>query len=170
MRIFHIATVTDWERAQESGAYTTSTRGRSLEEEGFLHAARREQVQGVFQRYYQDVREPLLLLTIDTERLDVPWREDDVGEDSFPHIYGPLSPRAVVDARPLNRSGGTEPFTSLFVKEMLLRVSLGVVAMLLAGAGSMVGGGLDAVWGDLVGALIGLAIGIALAVVVLRRR
>ena len=48
---------------------------------------------------------------------------------------------------------------------MLLRIGLGVVAMLLAGAGSIVGGSLDAVWGDLVGALVGLAIGIALAVV-----
>jgi len=112
MRIFHIATVADWERAQESGAYVTSTRGRSLEEEGFLHAARRAQVRGVFQRYYQDVCEPLLLLTIDTNRLEVPWREDEVGEDSFPHIYGPLSPRAVVNVQPLNGSGGTEPFTS----------------------------------------------------------
>jgi uncharacterized protein (DUF952 family) len=170
MRIFHIATVAAWEQAQKSGAYTTSTRGRSLEEEGFIHAAHRAQVQGVFHRYYQDVREPLVLLTIDTERLGVPWREEEVGEESFPHIYGPLSPRAVVEAQPLNRSGGTEPFTSLFVREMLLRVALGVVAMLLAGAGSIVGGGLDAVWGDLVGALVGLVIGIALAVVVLRRR
>ena len=111
MRIFHIATVADWERARESGSYATSTRGRSLEDEGFLHAAHRPQVQGVFQRYYRDVREPLLLLTIDTERLGVPWREEDVGEESFPHIYGPLSPRAVVDVQPLNGSGGTEPFT-----------------------------------------------------------
>jgi len=112
MRIFHIATVADWERAQESGVYATSTRGRSLEQEGFLHAAHRRQVQGVFQRYYQDAREPLLLLTIDTERLGVPWREDEVGEEPFPHIYGPLSPRAVVDVQPLNGSGGTEAFTS----------------------------------------------------------
>ena len=115
MRIFHIATVADWERAQQSGAYATSTRGRSLEEEGFLHAAHRPQVQGVFQRYYQDVREPLVLLTIDTERLWVPWREEEVSDEFFPHIYGPLSPRAVVDVQPLNRRGGTEPFTSLFV-------------------------------------------------------
>jgi len=170
MRIFHIATVADWERARESGSYATSTRGRSLEDEGFLHAAHRPQVQGVFQRYYRDVREPLLLLTIDTERLGVPWREEDVGEESFPHIYGPLSPRAVVDVQPLNASGGTQPFTSLFVREMLLRISLGVVAMLLAGAGSIVGGGFHSVWGELVGALIGLAVGIALSVLVLRRR
>ena len=52
MRIFHIATAADWERAQVAGAYTTSTRGRTLEEEGFLHASREEQVEGVRAAYY----------------------------------------------------------------------------------------------------------------------
>ena len=107
MQIFHIATVAVWERARESGAYTTSSRGRSLEDEGFLHAAHQHQVAGVFQRYYAAVSEPLVLLTIDTDRLDVPWREDDVGEETFPHIYGPLSPGAVVDVQPLDEAGGT---------------------------------------------------------------
>lgn len=107
MQIFHIATVADWERARESGAYTTSSLGRSLEDEGFLHAAHRQQLTGVFLRYYAAVSESLVLLTIDTDRLDVPWREDDVGEETFPHIYGPLSPDAVVDVQPLDKAGGT---------------------------------------------------------------
>jgi uncharacterized protein (DUF952 family) len=101
MEIFHIATASDWSSAQQSGAYATSTRDRTLEDEGFLHAARREQVAGVFNRYYADAGEPLVLLTIDTELLDVPWQEDAVGDDTFPHIYGPLSPSAVVEASPV---------------------------------------------------------------------
>src|SRR5687767_59978 len=122
MRIFHIATKADWEEARTAGSYATSTRGQSLEEVGFIHAAHRPQVQGVFHWYYHDVREPLVLLTIDTDRLGVPWREDEVGEEFFPHIYGPLSPRAVVAVQPLTRGGATEGFTSFFVKEMLLRI------------------------------------------------
>ena len=47
MRIFHIATVADWEQALASGGYTTSTRGRTLEQEGFLHASREDQTAGV---------------------------------------------------------------------------------------------------------------------------
>ena len=105
MQIFHIATAADWERARESGAYTTSTLGRTLEDEGFLHAARPEQLAGVFHRYYADVGEPLVLLTIDTDLLDVPWREDEVGEDTYPHIYGPLSPSAVTEVQPLDPGG-----------------------------------------------------------------
>ena len=30
----------------------------------------------MFDRYYADAGEPLVLLTIDTDRLEVPWRED----------------------------------------------------------------------------------------------
>jgi uncharacterized protein (DUF952 family) len=44
-----------------------------------------------------------VLLTIDTDKLKVPWREDRVGDDTFPHIYGPLSPGAVVAVEPLDR-------------------------------------------------------------------
>ncbi len=109
MQIFHIATASDWSSAQQSGAYTTSTRGRTLAEEGFLHAARREQVAGVFDRYYADAGEPLVLLTIDTDRLDVPWREDHVGADTFPHIYGALSPTAVTRVLPLDPRGSQPP-------------------------------------------------------------
>jgi uncharacterized protein (DUF952 family) len=105
VRIFHIATVSDWEQALRTGAYTTSTVGRTLDEEGFLHAARQEQVAGVFERYYRGAGVPLVLLTIDTDLLDVPWREDPVGDDTYPHLYGRLSPPAVVEVQPLYETG-----------------------------------------------------------------
>ena len=170
MQVFHIATAADWAAARRSGAYTTSTRGRTLEQEGFLHASRREQVPGTYQAFYADAREPLVLLTIETDRLDVPWREDEVGEDRFPHIYGPLSPDAVVAAQPFAADGSLPSFTRLFVGEMLWRVGLAVVAMLLAGLGAQLAGlsGIDGA--PLVGALAGLALGVVVFVVVLRRR
>jgi len=96
MRIFHIATLADWDAARASGAYTTSTLGRTLDEEGFLHASRAEHVEGVRAAFYADVDEPLVLLTIDTDLLTSSWQEDPVGDDTFPHIYGPLNPDAVV--------------------------------------------------------------------------
>ena len=37
--IYHIATTADWDRAGRDGEYTTSTRGRTLAEEGFIHAS-----------------------------------------------------------------------------------------------------------------------------------
>ena len=105
MRIFHLATAADWEQAQRTGAYTTSTRGVTLEQEGYLHASRADQWEAVRQRYYADVTEPLLLLEIDTDLLNVPWVEElpaPEATETFPHIYGPLSPRAVVGVTPVN--------------------------------------------------------------------
>ena len=105
MRIYHIATVSDWERAQHDGAYTTSTLGVTLEQEGYLHASRADQWEGVRDRYYADVEEPLVLLEIDTDLLDVPLVEEPPApgvEETFPHIYGPLKPDAVVSVMPLS--------------------------------------------------------------------
>lgn len=104
MRIFHIATLADWTDAQASGAYTTSTVGVTLEEEGFLHASRADQWEGVRARYYADFTEPLVLLEIDTDLLDVPVVEEPPAPgvtETFPHVYGALDPAAVVAVTPL---------------------------------------------------------------------
>ncbi len=101
MRIFHIATASDWVAAKQTGHYATSTRGRSLPEEGFIHASRAEQVEGVRASFFADIDEPLVLLTIDTDLLTSKWQEVPVADDTFPHIYGPLDVDAVVEVAPL---------------------------------------------------------------------
>jgi glutathione S-transferase len=101
--IFHIAEVSDWQAAQVSGDYRVSTRGRTLTHEGFIHAARREQVLGVAEAFYADAG-PLLLLSIDPTRLSSPVRDDEVAPGIvFPHIYGPIELEAVVALAPLER-------------------------------------------------------------------
>ena len=105
-RIFHIATAADWSRTLETGAYTTSTVGRTLDEEGFIHASRRDQVQGVFDRYYAGLGEDLVLLTIDPARLaEAEVRVEAVGGDAYPHVYGPINRSAVIDVVPLSGTG-----------------------------------------------------------------
>ncbi len=142
MRIFHIATLADWKQAEESGTYTTSTYGVSLAEQGFLHAARHEQVRGVLDRYYGEVTEPLVVLEIETDLLDVPWREDPVGDEAFPHIYGPLTTEAVVRWRPARlppfEAADTVPpvpVPTVVLAFYGLTVVLGVTALVLAAAG-----------------------------------
>ena len=101
-RIYHLATAGDWAAAQASGTYTTSTRGRTLAEEGFLHASRADQWEGVRERYYAEVTESLVLLVVETDLLDVPVVEEPVpGGETYPHVYGPLDPAAVVEVVPL---------------------------------------------------------------------
>ncbi len=170
MRIFHIATAQDWRAAMRVGSYTTSTRGRTLAEEGFLHASHREQVPAVFERFYAGLREPLVLLTIETDRLSVPWREDQVGEESYPHIYGPLTPAAVVDVQPLGSRGQPEAFISIFLRESMTRAFLALLAMTVSVLGVLAGSRLDTAWGPFAGGVAGLAIGALIAVVLLRRR
>ena len=104
--IYHAALPADWEKAQRTGVYTTSTRGRSLDEEGFIHAAYESQVEGVANRFYADV-DALVLLVIDPDALGSPV-VDEVAVDApagerFPHVYGPIPVAAVVAARPWRR-------------------------------------------------------------------
>lgn len=174
-RIFHIATAADWTAALASGGYTTSTMGRSLVEEGFIHASRADQWQGVRSRYYADVTEPLVLLVIDTDRLTSPVVEEAAGDsgETFPHVYGPINPSAVVQTIPLDgRPAPTsdESFSQLFMGEVFHRVVLAIIAMTTAVVGALVGAAVEPDLGPSVGLLAGLAVGVLLAVVVHRRR
>jgi uncharacterized protein (DUF952 family) len=101
--IYHIATASDWYLAVKEGEYTTSSIGRTLADEGFLHASSASQVNWVANRFYQDVRAELLLLVIDAALLASPLRYEDVPgwDEPVPHIYGPLNPDAVLQAVPL---------------------------------------------------------------------
>jgi uncharacterized protein (DUF952 family) len=100
--IYHIATAADWDRALADGEYTTSTRGSTVAEQGFIHASAAEQVAPVANLFYQGLPD-LLVLVIDPDRVRAEIRAEPVpGSDTpFPHIYGPLNPDAVVTVRPL---------------------------------------------------------------------
>jgi len=98
--IYHIATAPDWARAQRDGQYTTSTRDRTLAEEGFIHASTAEQVAPVANRYFRGLPD-LLVLVIDPGRVRPEIRVEQVAgsAEPFPHIYGPLNVDAVLEAR-----------------------------------------------------------------------
>ena len=113
-RIYHIATTADWRRAQRDGEYVTSTTGRTLAEEGFIHASTAAQVADVANRYYRGVADDLVVLVIDLGRLRSPLRYEHVpgAGEPFPHIYGPLNADAVLAARPFSPNpDGTFTFT-----------------------------------------------------------
>ena len=103
--LYHLALVSDWEAAVAAGSYRVSTLGASLDSVGFVHTSFAHQVAGVAERFYADVRDPLLLLCIDETRLTSPWRVDPVpgSPEGFPHVYGPVGLSAVVSATPVHR-------------------------------------------------------------------
>ncbi len=102
MTIFHITTQAQWQNALEQGFYTVN----SLETEGFIHASTAEQVPRVFNAFYAD-QSDLVLLAISSEKLDSPvkWeapihpdgkKTDSIPEvEKFPHIYGKINLNAV---------------------------------------------------------------------------
>ena len=87
--VFHIAARTDW---RPGTPYTPAMFNR----EGFVHCSRAVQLQKVARGRYAG-RSDLVLLCIDTGRLDVPLRYENTegGTELFPHVYGAINTGAV---------------------------------------------------------------------------
>jgi len=100
--IYHIATQEEWEQAQRDGQYRMSTRGKSLDDQGFIHASEAQQVASVANVVYFGIQN-LLVLVIDRDRVRSEIKDEQVAgwKEPFPHIYGPLNLDAVVRTVPL---------------------------------------------------------------------
>lgn len=192
MLIHHVARADRWQAAKLAGSYAWSTLDQTLEQVGFLHACRPDQLEDVLERHYAGVTEPLVLLSIDTDRLTADWREDPVGDDTYPHLYGALNPSAVVAAVPLAAPGAghgpaapapaDEPtpapgqpapqgtFMKAFIGEVLFRMIAGLLIMTLAiGAGTLAKEQLGGAWTVPV-ALVVVVLGLLAARAVSRHR
>lgn len=104
--ILHITERALWDAARETGTYEMSTRGKTLEEVGFIHGSARHQLPKVAEMLYgagtPDAGE-LVVLVVDSERLAVPVHHEPPfpgADETFPHIYGPLPVDAVVAEEP----------------------------------------------------------------------
>jgi uncharacterized protein (DUF952 family) len=100
--IFHITTRLEWEQALADGEY----RAGSMAAEGFIHASDPGQVAGSADRFFRG-RSGLVVLRIDTDRVDSPIRRESSPDSDrpFPHIHGPLNLDAVVEVVPLVPDG-----------------------------------------------------------------
>ncbi|MFJ6668101.1 DUF952 domain-containing protein [Streptomyces sp. NPDC091383] len=103
-RVVHITERSLWEAARERGTYEVSTRGRTLDQVGFIHFSSREQLPAVAAFLYGAYEGPdeLVVLVVDPALLDAPLRYEPVkeGGEEFPHLYGPLPVSAVVEVEP----------------------------------------------------------------------
>jgi glutathione S-transferase len=104
--IFHLALPEDWAAAFDDGEYRMSTRGVTLEQEGFIHCSTRAQMQDTANRFYGDL-DQLVVLTISPGLVParIVFEPPAAGIDTlFPHIYGPIPIAAVVRAEPWVRA------------------------------------------------------------------
>jgi uncharacterized protein (DUF952 family) len=95
--IFHLTFAADWDASRTAGEYRLSTRGRTLEEVGFIHCGFEDQVDRVASALFAG-KSGLVLLTIDPVLVHAEIRHEnlDGGDELFPHIYGPLNLDAVI--------------------------------------------------------------------------
>lgn len=98
--ILHIISREAWAVAVASGRYAPP----SLAGEGFIHCSTVTQVLAVAESLYSG-RDDLLLLAIDPGRVlaRIVFEDCYNSGQAFPHIYGPLSPDAVIAAHPFER-------------------------------------------------------------------
>lgn len=93
--LYHLSTPADWARSRELGRIEPP----SLASEGFVHCSWGRQVPGTVAKHFADVPE-VLALRLDPEMFgDLQLIEEDrygSGQE-FPHVYGPIPSRAVVD-------------------------------------------------------------------------
>ncbi len=112
--LVHLCRVAEWNRARDRGEIHPEASGGI----DYIHLSRPEQVHLPANRLYRG-RDDLVLLHIDPALLDSPVRwEPGVATDPesmlFPHLYGPLPVRAVmnVTAYPPGLDGTFPPIPS----------------------------------------------------------
>jgi uncharacterized protein (DUF952 family) len=90
----HLTTRQAWDDALEVGLYSLSTKGKTLEQVGFIHGSFPDQVEEVAGYVFAGSDEELVLLHLDSERLEAVGIEVRVEEANngkkYPHIYGAI--------------------------------------------------------------------------------
>ena len=91
--IFKIIDVNEWQKIREIGTYSGSLKDI---EDGFIHFSGEDQVKGTLEKYYSK-QENLVLLKVETLKLDhLIWEQASDG-NMFPHLYSSLDLSNVVD-------------------------------------------------------------------------
>jgi uncharacterized protein (DUF952 family) len=96
----HLTTKQAWEDALKVGTYSLSTKGKTLEEVGFIHGSFADQVEEVAGFVFAGSTEELVLLhlnidTLESHGIEVRVEEASNGK-SYPHVYGAI-PCELVD-------------------------------------------------------------------------
>ena len=90
--IFKIIDVDEWKKVKQLETYTGSSKDI---EDGYIHFSGEDQVKGTLEKYYSK-QENLILLKVETLKLDhLIWEQASDG-NFFPHLYSSLDLANVV--------------------------------------------------------------------------
>ena len=91
--IFKIINLDEWQNIKQSGTYLGSSKDK---EDGYIHFSGEDQVKGTLEKYYSK-QENLVILKVETLKLDhLIWEQASDG-NMFPHLYSSLDLSNVVD-------------------------------------------------------------------------
>ena len=91
--IYKIIDVDEWQKVKESRSYSGSLKDK---QDGFIHFSGEEQVKATLEKYYSKEKN-LVLLKVETLKLDhLIWEQASDG-NIFPHLYSSLELTNVVD-------------------------------------------------------------------------
>ncbi len=94
MIIYHIVLHETWEILKDKDFYEAE----SLKAEGFIHCSFANQLENVLKRYYEGVKE-VIILKIDSEKLTSKLvNESSTNDEIYPHIYGKINLNSVISA------------------------------------------------------------------------
>ncbi|MDC0439417.1 DUF952 domain-containing protein [Candidatus Pelagibacter sp.] len=98
--IFKIIDVKEWQKVKQSETYLGSSKDI---EDGYIHFSGEDQVKGTLEKYYSK-QENLILLKVETLKLDhLIWEQASDG-NMFPHLYSSLDLSNIVDEFEINLS------------------------------------------------------------------
>jgi len=85
--IYKIINIDELKKAKSSGTYPGSSKDI---QDGYIHFSGEEQVEGTLKKYYANQKD-LVLLKVETLKLDhLIWEQASDG-NMFPHLYSPLN-------------------------------------------------------------------------------
>lgn len=101
-RLYRLARSADWHAAVTEGFYRGVDHDAA---DGFIHMSTADQVPGTAKRFYHGL-DDVILLTLDRDSLDAEIKmEASSHGELFPHLYGTIPLRAVLEAEPLALTG-----------------------------------------------------------------
>jgi uncharacterized protein (DUF952 family) len=102
--LLHITDCACWQEAVRQGEYRMSTRGVTLEQQGYIHCSLRHQLRAVAELVYGDT-DDLVVLVIDSAQVpaDIRYEAPEPGGERYPHIYGALPVGAVTKVLSVSR-------------------------------------------------------------------
>ena len=90
--IYKIIDKKEWLKAKETGSYSGSKKDI---EDGYIHFSAEEQVKGTLKKYYSNQKN-LVLLKVDTLKMEhLLWEQASDG-NMFPHLYSALDIQSVI--------------------------------------------------------------------------